>query len=537
MQSRIINNVLWLSIFAGLINILFKCFFITDSGYWYDEICSVYNAQKELIGIKNYATWDINPPFYNYILHYWMKLFGISEVATRSLSLMFNGIGAGLLFYFSKKYFNLTTAIFASILYFGNNEIFYYAQETRTYSLNLVFVIISGILFFEMLKQPNWLYTILLGLINWAAIYSHYLFAVIPFFQGVTLIIFWRKDKIIHFLSAGVITLLIFNKWIFRIIEVLQRGGNPRMQKENTILDLFDTFFQLVNGESNTILIIIIIALGVYFLFKGKSISFLDRQKVVYMFLSSIGFIVILFIMGSNSAVFITRYLLFSLIGLFVLGGYMFSIIPIDNTKKYIILGLMLFLNLSYINYYVKKPMNFKDAVAYIKEINTDKTLILVQTQSVSDNFTYYFDNEVFKKGKQVPISLIERNVIIINDLSDLYKLDFSAYNKIILSQTFKKFKSSEFSELLKNKEIKFLNRKLYKSVDVRVFSNEANYNSKNKTISQLHKENPQLTIKMHMDRIRKISSWMKQIEKKALQRKISTDSMLYLDAVWYMNK
>ena len=523
--------MLLISLLVGVVNILFKSFFITDSGYWYDEICSIFYAQKDLNAIKSYATWDINPPFYHYILHYWIKVVGIGEEATRSLSLLLNGIAGGILFYFSKKYFNLKTAIIASILFFTNDILFYYAQETRSYTLDVLMVIVSNFVYFKLYEKPSWKYAFILAFVNWAAIYTHYLFAAVVMFQGIALLIYFDKKKFLWFVVSGLTTLIIFNKWLQRIYEVLLRGGNPHLAKEIGLTDLYDTITSLMNGDITVLIIAVVMIVGIYQLIKEKEYHF----QFMYMFLSGFGFVLVLFILNFKSAVFIERYLIFSLVGIFISIGYMFS--KIKMQRNYILYILLIIAGGLNLNFNLSKPMDYRGAAEFVKENKNDKTLILVQSSALLETFSYYYDLNTFKDNKILKIEMSKQDVFPVDDVSSIAHINLKAYEKVVMTQTFNQGADPQATveKHLKENGLIIAKKEQKKWVNISVYENE-NFDEKEKTISQRYKENPDYLVELYIQKIRGVPEWMEQIKKKALKKNIPVDSMIYLDAVWYMN-
>ena len=81
-RTRIVVGVgVGLVIAAGLI-----LRFWTRSGLWLDEALTVDIARLPLHEIPNALKHDGAPPLYYYLLHFWIVLFGQSNVAVRSLS-------------------------------------------------------------------------------------------------------------------------------------------------------------------------------------------------------------------------------------------------------------------------------------------------------------------------------------------------------------------------------------------------------------------------------------------------------------------
>jgi hypothetical protein len=75
---------------------------------WYDEIYSVLIS-------KNFFT-DCNPPVYFAFLHYWIKLFGLSEFSLRFPSLIFSVASIPCLFILGKKIFNRQVGLYGALL-------------------------------------------------------------------------------------------------------------------------------------------------------------------------------------------------------------------------------------------------------------------------------------------------------------------------------------------------------------------------------------------------------------------------------------
>src|SRR5580692_11466395 len=60
--------------------------FYTHSALWLDEALTVDRARLPISAIAGSVKQDGAPPLYYYLLHFWMRAFGQSDEATRSLS-------------------------------------------------------------------------------------------------------------------------------------------------------------------------------------------------------------------------------------------------------------------------------------------------------------------------------------------------------------------------------------------------------------------------------------------------------------------
>ncbi len=68
----------------------YRLFTLDAESLWLDELYSVTNSDPD---IPTSEVWeklkpDVHPPLYPFFLHYWMKLFGTSEIAARAPSLI-----------------------------------------------------------------------------------------------------------------------------------------------------------------------------------------------------------------------------------------------------------------------------------------------------------------------------------------------------------------------------------------------------------------------------------------------------------------
>ncbi|MBK7666558.1 MAG: glycosyltransferase family 39 protein [Sphingobacteriaceae bacterium] len=165
-------------IFAAIviIHFAFKFYKCGEAGLWYDECFSVQLAQKsasEIIRISMEE--DPNPPLYGVLIHYWLNLFGDSEEGVRSLSVLASSLAAGVLFLLCLNFFNWQTSVFASLMFFTSNELYYYGLEARTYALIILFVLCSYYLYLSIIKRPTLLKAILFAVANACIFYSHFL--------------------------------------------------------------------------------------------------------------------------------------------------------------------------------------------------------------------------------------------------------------------------------------------------------------------------------------------------------------------------
>ena len=184
------SKYLYFTTIFGLLffNLLLKISFLDAEPFWYDEIISVKSSLLGFGHIKHQSEWDNNPPFYYYCLWVWIKLFGVSEFKIRLLSVIFSCISASLLFVLVKKYFNYLTALFSVLIFSLHDFSYAYTHEARCYTLVVLLTLLSTLVFLKLLENSNYKTILLLGLINFLIVYTHYIAGLVLVFQFIFLL-------------------------------------------------------------------------------------------------------------------------------------------------------------------------------------------------------------------------------------------------------------------------------------------------------------------------------------------------------------
>ena len=180
---------------------------------WGDEGWAATLAVKPVGQIIVKVARDTSPPLYYLILHLWMKIFGTSEFAIRSLSFLFF-LGTVLTVYFIGKYlWDKKTGVLASLLVLVNPFLFTYAFEGRMYAL-LALTSTLSIYFFLKHKRRNFI------LATTAALYTHHFSIFVIVWEGIWRLSetkFWRQSigKTLRALMDFFIIILLYLPWLY----------------------------------------------------------------------------------------------------------------------------------------------------------------------------------------------------------------------------------------------------------------------------------------------------------------------------------
>ena len=138
-------------LFWTLLTIIFAVgfclrFLYLNTPLWYDEAWSWVTAMNPFpFGITdNLLNEDLqHTPLYFFLLHFWIKLFSQSEIAMRSLSLIFGVLSLPLVYIISNKLFDRKTALYSLGVCAVSPLLVLFSSEVRMYPMVVFLVLLS----------------------------------------------------------------------------------------------------------------------------------------------------------------------------------------------------------------------------------------------------------------------------------------------------------------------------------------------------------------------------------------------------------
>ncbi|MDP2649589.1 MAG: glycosyltransferase family 39 protein [bacterium] len=188
-----------------------------NQSFWLDEGAQLLMSQKSLGFIWSGRSADFQPPFFYFLVHFWMML-SHSEIILRILPALFGLATIYIVYLIGKKMFDEKIALLSSLFLAISPYHIYYSQELRMYSL-LAFL---GTLSIYFLLQKKWFfYTASCILL----IYTHYAGIFLLFSQALWIAFRQRNSLKKYFFSSGMI-FLFYLPWLPQFFKQLQSGGN-----------------------------------------------------------------------------------------------------------------------------------------------------------------------------------------------------------------------------------------------------------------------------------------------------------------------
>jgi uncharacterized membrane protein len=363
--------------------------FINSFSIDLDEPFSVFWAQQDLTIAFDFFSNGNNPPLHNILLHFWVKMFGISPIAVRSLSLLFSLLTIPVLFNFAKKLLGSPYATLVCLMFIFSSFNHYHALEARNYSL----MVLLAVLIFRDLnyflfdgEKVFWQ----LALWNGLMLYTHYLGF---FILGCELILFvllmkhvtWKK---VAFLSLSFfITALIFLPSLVIFFERLSdfsQGGTWVPDPHPT--EIYGNIVRFLNGRNAVVLFagLTLTAIAMQFINIKSDLAFIVPYMGMYVFSVYV------------QPVFLDRYLLFTTPFLYMMIVALLKMIIGDLEKPYLLMIFAIPLML-YCVYIPDNNRNGGEMGEYVNESLQENDQIFLAPAYYDLTFLYHFDQDLFK--------------------------------------------------------------------------------------------------------------------------------------------
>jgi mannosyltransferase len=212
---------------------------------WYDENATISYAR--------YPWHNWNAPLYWIVMHFWVKIAGMSEFSLRLPSAVFSFLSVVIVALAGKELFNKRTGIMAAALMGMSALHLWYAQEARDYAMVLFLGVLSSYILFKAIRSAKPQIWGLYALISAAGMYTNYFFAVLLIAQIVTTLALrmFRLTKMEMASFAAVIALffLYLPRFLSKVFYV--RGGFwiPRPDAGSLAIT-FENFMLGYNGTA-----------------------------------------------------------------------------------------------------------------------------------------------------------------------------------------------------------------------------------------------------------------------------------------------
>jgi mannosyltransferase len=283
LYSQLYNHIITNWFYWGLVSIFLLSLFLRIYRLDYynlsqDESLNWNVTNRSVAELIQATKLDIHPPLYTILLHYWTQLFGYSESALRSLSLIFGLLTVYGIYLLAKQLFTSKKLILLSVAFAGVNPLLVLSsQEARSYSLMtfLIIILIYSIIKIQRTSELHWSITFVI--VSCLGLYSHNLFIVILIALFLYQIYFILRKSvfnnslaksnqinpqhstqsynicfidIVHLLFTYLFITLIYSPWLYIFLNQIKTTDNKLWLTFNPIKDLVNNTSSFFTSQS-----------------------------------------------------------------------------------------------------------------------------------------------------------------------------------------------------------------------------------------------------------------------------------------------
>ena len=402
MQNKYLVGIVLLGLVFRLINL--------DQSLWLDEATSILVARDFSVSqiLTKFSPGDFHPPLYYLVLHFWIYLFGSSEIGARSLSVFLGLLGIILIYMIGSKLFSKNVGLVAALLLSIAPLHIYYSQEARMYVPASTIALAVVWFFLRVVEGPrNLLFWVLFSLSSILLIYTDYPLLFLFPFLGVYLIAFQRKMLAENIKKWSVLVLalvLSFGIWSqtfysqFLVSMAVKTdvpgwwmvlGGVNAKQ-----LALVPTKFMVgrISSYDKEIYALGVGIAALVFLIPLKN-SLLNWKNTKFTWLWLIVPLLLAALVGLKLSIYSYFRFLFVLPAFYLLVAAGGSFCRNNNLKKLLLVGVIA-VNLTSTSIYLFNPRfhreDWKSAVSWIENNSQDSTTAIFVANSQRDPYRYY---------------------------------------------------------------------------------------------------------------------------------------------------
>ncbi|HEY2777169.1 MAG TPA: glycosyltransferase family 39 protein [Gaiellaceae bacterium] len=226
------------------------------AGFWIDEGISVGISHEHWTSIPHLLRQDGSPPLYYMLLGIWVRLFGDSEAATHTLSLVFGLACVPLAYFAGRAVFGRTAALAAAVLTSLDPFLTYYAQETRMYELEALLSLVVAWSYVEGILRGKRAWTPVFVLATALLAYSHNwgLFLCV----GLAAATFgFARDRLGLFGVAAAGVAVLYVPWVPTLLSQARHTGAPWSTRPS-VHDLFLSAGTVIGGDAAFVALILV---------------------------------------------------------------------------------------------------------------------------------------------------------------------------------------------------------------------------------------------------------------------------------------
>jgi len=387
---------------------------------WFDEAVTLSNAQQPFDAAR-YMAADATPPLYPLLVHLWMRVFGVTIESARALSVLASAASVVLLFELGRRFLGARSGLFAALLLSCSRCQLFFALEARAYALVVLLCIASFYVFLALLEAPTRRRVVLLGLLDAALLYTHYVTVFALVAQGLAALLVLRRSPatFLAFVASQAIVvvlvlplaLFVATLWPLPMAGWLATPGWRSFPVE---------LAKLVGSDLLLALESVLVLGGAAWLARWGGATPAEWGRLQVLALWVLAPLLAAFAVSFAVPMFLGRYLIYAAPGIFLLVGAVAARLPVTRALSATLVVALCALSLAHA---YREPLvrpGWRDAAVAARDgLRGDGMVIVVPAYQLLP-FAYHFAPRHFADPARLPELLAAERVVGVAHLTDV---------------------------------------------------------------------------------------------------------------------
>lgn len=402
---------------AIVVGLILRFINLGKGSIWHDEGFTMMLVQRDLGEIILRTGRDVHPPLHYLLLHFWIKLFGSSEVAARSLSVLFGVVTIAATFFLVRRLFGSSAARLAAVFTAIGPFLVRYSQEARMWGLLATLVALSTFYLVRYFQEHRSKDMLIYGILIAAALYTqyyavfaiafHWLFVLVHTFHPN---IDWRRGLFNKgWWTGNVLAALLFAPWVpvaYSQFSRVQGGFWIPPVGPHTIPSTYAQFMTFTDMGAFPLwlrlgLFVGFIALLVYATWRHRNELSSWTLMLLYLGFGPVA----VFILSLKRPIYVDRYFVFSAIGFYATLAVLHYAVAdsrkLKRLRQLSILALVLVMAIGIRNVYAQSNHQMRRTATYVNDNFRPGDAV------VTGDIYSYFDFSYYNKTGQPTLVLV----------------------------------------------------------------------------------------------------------------------------------
>jgi mannosyltransferase len=394
---------------------------IGKESVWLDEAITLRQAEQPMAITIHFVANDSHFPLYVILMHFWVRLFGISEIAARMLSLVFGVGSVYLIFLLGKRLFSPRVGLIAAAFLTFAPQMVYYSQEARLYTLFLFLTMLSCYFYVQLLEQQSKKNIALYIAATTLLIYTHMFAFLTLFCQAIHYLYINRRStkRIAQWLIILAILFILFTPWLSVMVRQLGFSNLLAWIPKATGITFLVTAYTIMGGVP--LLVIFLALCMIAFARWARAFSKAEQGNIAMLALfSALPIALVLIISAVIMPLFVPKFFIFLSGYLFIASSFLIERLVGARSIKIALVALVIISSLvsGISQYNTLDKQDWKGVALYIKEHREAGEPVIVEPYYYADPFAYQYDLSCFSTYLLNSCLFEKHNVLSLNYLA-----------------------------------------------------------------------------------------------------------------------